>query len=188
MSSENIPANDLTASGCFSRLLAAVARSNIGRVGGAPNYLHWNIAQKAWTRALAEEVLPAILGGRWFLSRTSLNQLFSFARYPSQLIDHCLSFRERGPRGRATWVNTILASQPYPYPQGSRLWVEGLVDPRRAADEHGVGVWVADQSSSWYTGRTTLVLIGRGLIPENALRFGFAAVAPNLELEVEYGA
>ena len=36
---------------------------------------------------------------------------------------------------------------------------------------------------SRYTGETTLALIGRGLLPENAARFGFTAVAPMLDAE-----
>ena len=60
-----------------------------------------------------------------------------------------------------------------------------MASAKRAADELGVGVWVADQYSSWYTGETTLALIGRGLIVENAARFGFAAVAPTLDAERE---
>ena len=93
------------------------------------------------------------------------------------LVDHRQHFRQRGSHGRATWRDTVFASQPYPEPDNAVLSEKALEEARCAAHEHGVGVWVSAQYSCWYTGRTTLVLIGRGLRPENAARFGFTAVA-----------
>jgi hypothetical protein len=88
-----------------------------------------------------------------------------------RLLDHPAIFRRQGVRGPTTWRNAVQIGEPY--------WIDApaeAVNEARYLAGFGLGVWHRTDLSAWFPGRTNLVVIARGLRPEDAPTFGFTAV------------
>lgn len=167
----------------ITAMLNAVTRSEEAYATGQNTEPMWYSARADWSRAVAEDLLPAVLGGEWRQAKHAPNTIrrgrFGGLEYEPipQLFDHRTRYRMRGTSGPATWANTVLAAEPYRWPIGDLLSMDFIEDYHRLAKAFNVGVWAARHLSVWYPGKTTLVLVGRGLLRETARKFGFTRVA-----------
>ena len=121
----------------------------------------------------ADELLPALLGGEW--KHTSSGPPLCI-RVTSALLDHAEVFCRRGARGPLTLENAAVIAAPYGQGPERRL-PHGADDDAAELAILGLGVWTRSDLSAWYPGWTQLVLAARGLLREDAQRWGFRVLA-----------
>lgn len=135
-------------------------------------------AQDTGYKLIADEVLPAILGGEW--RQTKVPSWFytaGFSHFVAPLFDHTKTYRLVGSKGPTTWKNAILVSEPY-----NALSREG--DPAASAVSQAarlrkeliVATWVRKDLSIRYPGWTSLVLVG-SLLDQASDHGGFTVLA-----------
>ncbi len=126
--------------------------------------------------AVCDELLPALIGGAW---RCPTGQAWPAGTPKIQtkwaLLDHPRLYRRPGATHRASWAGSALCGEPYLNPIGA-LNCEGLALARLFA-ECGCSVWHNPELSSWYPGKTSLVLIARGINADAAASLGFTKLA-----------
>lgn len=135
-------------------------------------------------RAYASELLPAILGGSWKKTDSTVwipsRGLIGRPVYSDyhELFDHPVQFRRRGAKGASTWESWVILGRPY-----NTFDKHGSVNPRHRdlaghlSTRQDVGVWARRDLSAWFPGSTSLVVAARGLRAEDAPKFGFEALA-----------
>jgi hypothetical protein len=121
-----------------------------------------------------DELLPAILGGRWQHSSALISPLPPSSRV---LLDHRLVFRHPPACGRLQLRDAVLIGMPY------HVFIEdGTVNPYalEAAVQlraRGLGVWARSDLSLWYPGYSQLVIATPALRHrDDAPRFGFTSL------------
>ena len=148
------------------------------------------VAEDALLAAYARDLLPSILGGAWHVCRPGQSPVWAaYARggagaesvgdFTGALVDHPHTFRRVGSRGRLTWENSVVLTEPY------NVWSRdrgAVTDEARAHAallhaRHGLSVWTRPDLSGWFVGWTSLVLIARGIAPARAPAFGFTALS-----------
>jgi hypothetical protein len=135
---------------------------------------------RAAARALyASELLPAILGGEWTArGGLTLPHPSPRVRVKGPLLDHPVTLRRPGFRGRLTWQIGAIIGQPYGLFDDAGTVNPDALELARMFGDRGVAVWARPDLGEWFPGATSLVLVARGLDPAQAERFGFAVLAP----------
>jgi hypothetical protein len=140
-------------------------------------------ARSAMVETYGSELLPAILGGEWKLTKRELvvRMRSQEVWWPccSPLFDHPLNFRLRS-RGALTWKNCAAIGHPYIlYDNIERTSLDKrmLLKAEGLARRFGIGIWARPDLSAWYPGRTSLVIAALGLAPARAAEFGFIALS-----------
>jgi hypothetical protein len=140
-------------------------------------------AQANVVSAYASELLPAILGGSWKQTDSTvwspgLMRRPVYSDYHG-IFDHPVQFRRRGAKGPSTWKNWIILGRPY-----GLFDDDGSVNPRHRdlavhlSAREDVGVWARADLSAWFPGWTSLVVAARGLRAADAPRFGLIPPPP----------
>ena len=141
-------------------------------------------AQANVVSAYATELLPAILGGSWKQTDSTVwTPSHSLMRTPvysdyHEIFDHPVQFRRSGAKGPSTWKNWVIIGRPY-----NTFDADGSVNPRHRdlaghlATREDVSAWARRDLSAWFPGWTSLVVAARGLHAEDAPKFGFEAPA-----------
>lgn len=146
-----------------------------------------DLAEARAVAAYASELLPAVLGGAWFLSPRSgtwpaalfpRRQRFDVVlQLPFQvLFDHPLIYRRRGARGPLTWRIGAAIGRPYDALNEDGSPMQSALDAASTLAEFGIGTWARPDLSAWYPGWTSLLLGALGLRAVDASRFGFLAL------------
>ena len=133
------------------------------------------VAHRQADAAYAGELLPAVLGGEW---KPATNSAWSGPMRgddtTGMLFDHDKTFRRRDATGPHRWNTCAIVSQPFGPVLHDGVFHPGFVAGAQALwDRHGVGVWVSRELSAYSPGRSVLVLMAKGLVPERAARSGF---------------
>jgi hypothetical protein len=167
----------------YSKLNAAIAAAASCN-GRHAERIHMNrrtcelcVARGRARIACADELLPAVLGGEWMLTKGAWPPIEEVQN--TTVFDHWTSFRRRGMRGPCSWRDGAIVWQPYNHVFRNDVFYPPFVARAQTlADRYGVGVWVSPELSFYYPGSSVLVLLARGLAPERAARFGFVPCLP----------
>ena len=152
-----------------------------------------NATRRAVEVCYRDELLPAILGGRWSESPkpakipdTGFHQREPIAKQYSMIFEHSLEYRQ--PQGRKFAVAII--GRPFNLfdngmlTKAARMSAVGFVAEMKEGgkwagpDVNPWGVWARQDMSCWSTRDSSLVIAARGLRPEDASEFGFTPLAP----------
>jgi hypothetical protein len=152
-------------------------------------------AHKAIDAALGDEVLPALLGGKWRASPSFGVRMPSHSITPGELVVDAYSsmlsdpieYRKLGRSGRPGNEHAICSRTPDAFDGGvvrplMRHSAMGLVGQMRHPYQISppLGVWakrIFDASNQCWT-EDALIIVANNLLPEHAAEFGFIPIAP----------